>query len=474
MVYGIQNLRRAAVFDQMTPGSRSYNEYSDNPVISDGQPDIDRYEPQDTRILGPDGTPLDEQTAPPSGLAKLADISVDPNKGTEQERLREHLDTINSAYTPSYISRDRNDRLLDDAPTRGQPTNWDRTAAILMSLGQKDALGIQEKVLQAPYYQKAEEFKLKSEPFYKAAELENKDNTNTRQVLGTAATSYTAAERNRIAQENNEARNENVRQRNIIADYVARGARQVDAPHSPTIIMKKPDGTTFDTGVPSGALSEAESIRAKGAFQVEAAQAAGAGFYQAPSGEIVTGNPRTGQIPPPNSTRVPSAGSGGGSSTSQLEKNRVEQEIMKQQRQTDPAAKGYMKSDGKGGYTWADRPVEGSVVNGWFGTEYGGKTITAEDVAQYDAYRKEANPDYVPRVKGLGSSKVPNVGKVPGEVYNETTPQDNGAPAPGKGIAGGTGPNYKLRRNPKNPNEMARTLDGKTWQKSTDGGRTWR
>lgn len=194
MAYGIQNLRRSAIFDQLTPGSGGGNNYMEEESVPTQQ---QTYEPSDTRILGPDGSPLDDRGEEPtsSGLAKLANLNVDPNKGTETERLKGYLDTIQGAYAPNYRSRDRNDELLDNFPTRGQPTKMDRFSAMMMSVGQKDALDITEKTLQAPYYRDRADWVAKSEPFYKAAQLENVDNGNTRQVIGTAANTFNQGER---------------------------------------------------------------------------------------------------------------------------------------------------------------------------------------------------------------------------------------------------------------------------------------
>jgi len=480
MAYGIQNLRRSTVFDQLTPGARGYNEYSDdNEVIRapDGQPlERNEYEPSDTRVLRPDGTPLEE---PPSGLAKIADVSVNPNKPNEQERLKGYLDTIGGAYTPDYTSRNRNDRLLDDAPTRGQPTNWDRTAAILMSLGQKDALGIQERVLQAPYYQKAEEFKLKTEPFYKAAELENRQNINERTLLTNAATTYTAAERNRIAQENNEAKAENERiraQAYAFKQTHPNWTIKTDGPNVMAYNPQNPSAPPINLG-PSGKMSQIDLENLKGEYRVEAArqtgadamartQVAGAETYVDPAtNQPRVVNPRTGEGMGGGPVRKPTTGGAG--STNTLETRRQEQDAMENAYTGDNAtARKYMTGDPRHGFIWKNRPTV-TPESLWPGKQ----EVTEADVAEYDRYRTSVDPNYKPPTKGLGpSTRVLNPDGTESTVPNVTSPSKD-INAPQKT----TGKDYRLKQNPNNPNEKARSFDGgKTWQKSTDGGRTWR
>jgi hypothetical protein len=240
MAYDIGRLRQQNLmggYDQLTPGGGggNYMDEGSNPTspYTPG-PGLEQVGAQQDAnnngtVLGPDGQPLQQDsviqtpTVTPVGAPK-----VDPNARS----FKQTLDEMNAGYTPEYTARDRNSAFLDAPPTRNDP-GWGRTlVAAGMSIKANDPIKTAESVMYAPYMRDVEDWKTKADPYYKAAELENRQNINERTIVSNAATAYGTAERNRIAQENNDARNENVRQRNIIADYVARGARQVVAPHN--------------------------------------------------------------------------------------------------------------------------------------------------------------------------------------------------------------------------------------------------
>jgi len=129
------------------------------------------------------------EEAPTPGLAKLADVSVDPNKDTDEE-ARKFINAIQGSYNPDVTSRDRYNRLLEEFPQRHVPTKTDRFIAAGYGLNSKDPAKTIDETLQRPYYRGVAEWKEKAEPFYKAAQLEGTANTQERQVVANALTGF--------------------------------------------------------------------------------------------------------------------------------------------------------------------------------------------------------------------------------------------------------------------------------------------
>src|SRR6187549_2861139 len=99
MAYGIQNLRRSAVFDELTPGSRGGSNTSSNAWDVDNRGSFSENQSPVSRDQYGGPVVEEPEQAPSSGLAKLADVSVDPNKGTNNDgELKSYLDTVQGAY----------------------------------------------------------------------------------------------------------------------------------------------------------------------------------------------------------------------------------------------------------------------------------------------------------------------------------------------------------------------------------------
>lgn len=190
MSYGIQNLKKRARFDMLTPGSSDEDERGYNQQSRPSNPNP--YDPEQ-------GDVTEASPKQPVGLIKVANTQSADDDDSDA-RLRQMIGTIQDTYHPDTYSRDRNNRLLDSFPERGQPTKMDRFTAAMLSVGQKDPADITEKVLQAPYYRARDEWKEKADPYYKAAQLEQQGNNQERQIIGNAVTGFSAAERTAQAQ----------------------------------------------------------------------------------------------------------------------------------------------------------------------------------------------------------------------------------------------------------------------------------
>jgi len=167
----------------------------------------------------------DAEPASTPGLAKLADVSVDPNKTKEPEdeieKLRRFIATVQGSFNPNTRSRDRNDALLDSFPEKHVPTKTDRFIAAGYALNSKDPAKTIDETLQRPYYQDLTTWKEKTKPFYDAAALENTSNTNERQVLGNALTGYTYNQRTGAQVRGNDQRYALGVEANRIRDFIA-------------------------------------------------------------------------------------------------------------------------------------------------------------------------------------------------------------------------------------------------------------
>ena len=416
MAYGLQNLRRSARFDMLSPGSSDQSEYSDEEF----QPS-QTYEPSDTRVLGPDGVPLESSLdrEPPSGLAKVADISVDPNDDSNA-RLRAMIDTIQGSYNPATRSRDRNDALLDSFPERGQPTKMDRLSAFLLSVGQPNPGEITEKTLQAPYYRDRADWVAKTEPFYKAAQLENTANTQERQVLGNAITGFSAAERTAQAQEKARQQYDVTLQRNNILDFKVKHPDwefDFSGPRGHAYNPLNPN-EQIDLG-PTGHMSDLEkltlqgknakdvaTIRAgatTGAAQIRANGTGGTGtssaqFYRDSNGLTfrmqggravdVNGNPVT---PSDDFEKISTAREPVDNASNQAKD--YENRLIRTHNNT-PEGRKYIYYDGK---QWMVKP---RPTQGMWGDASG-------EMAEYDRMMKSIDPNYNPPGGSPGTTSTP-------------------------------------------------------------------
>ena len=418
MAYGIQNLRRSAVFDQLTPG-RSGGGTSDiddrgSFEQSRSQSNVNPYDPYEGRTQPKSTNPYDpyQEVPPPPGLAKLADLSVDPNKGADESntRLKRMIDTIQGSYQPETYSRDRNDRLLDNPPTRGQPTKMDRFTAMMVGLGSKNPIEDQEKILQSKYYQDADEFKMRADPYYKAAQLENTANTQERQIVGNAISGFSAAERNAETARNNDLRYQTAQQKLEIDRFKADNPNWIIKTDGPNVMGYDPQDPNRSVNLgPSGNLSDAEKLRIQGQTardvatiganaRISTAGASGSrgssewyrdqagGQFRFNGSQIVdvSGNPYTPQgqfnkIPTESTNR--GDGDGGDSPSAQATalKNRMIDVYNRV-----PGARAVLVPNPNGTYTPRERPER---KTGW--------RDNSEELANYDKIMKAIYPDYV-------------------------------------------------------------------------------
>lgn len=439
MAYDIGRLRQQNLmggYDQLTPGASGGMNYMD-----EGSNPTSPYTPgpgleavgaqQDSNaILGPDGQPLQQESAIQTPtVTQIGAPRVDPNSRTFQQTL----DEMNAGYTPDYTSRDRNNALLDAPPVRGNP-GWGRTlVAAGMSVKAQDPIKTAETVMYAPYYRDVEDWKTKADPYYKAAELENRQNINERTIVSNAATAYAAAEKARIAEQNNIEKN---RINEVRAKAYAWKQMHPDwdwDTTGPTYVLKGPNGEIKDTGIKTGEMSAEDLQLLKNKGSIAAARARGEAAVGVAQAGAIAGNRDVlviggvphqrnadGSLTPieggeaggayrPGTGPPRASGTGaGGSSTNRLEARRQINDRLQETYETDPTNRDYVKKTGEGKFQFAERPVVGKTVGSTFG--FGGRKITEQDVQAYDDYRSSVDPSYKPPTKGLGpsTSAVPN------------------------------------------------------------------
>lgn len=430
----LRQLRQQSLFDgydQLTPGAGQQQEYSDddyNPSspytpgpTSSGLESVGAQQDRDA-VLGPDGRPLDDSNIKAPTIDPVGTPS--PSKGASFE---DYIDMMNKGYTPDYTSRDRLNKLLDEAPTRSAP-GWGRALiAAGMSVKADDPIATAEKVMYAPYMRDVEEWKTRADPYYKAADLENRQNINERTLMTNAATAYSAAERT-AAQERAAADRNEVSMINARANQARSLGYKVAVVGTRLVGTRTVDGKIekVDLG-DSGKMDERDRVLLQNEGRVAAAeasaggalgrvQAGGGGIHQTPDGRTwrldENGNPVEVQYPPrgggpPASTsgRVtkPSSSVGGDSA---LERKRVEQERIADVRETDPGARKQLIPSGNGTYTMRPRPVPHED------TWVPGDHVPQEDADEWDRVKKLIDPTYepppptIPRVgaSGIGPS----------------------------------------------------------------------
>lgn len=296
MANDIQRLRQQQIFGGFDPNQEMMDSWGgawEQPEVYDPNQDMGGYQPMQ---------PV--QTVQQPGVTGAGN----PPPMSFEDRLAK----IMAAYTPETSARDRQNKLLDNYPQQYEPTTGDRWAAGLLGLGERnkpngDVVGVQNQILQGPRIRDIEDWKNQITPAGVASTNENARNIQERSLLTGAVQADTQAQRLEESARQADQKAENVRQRNMIADYVARGAKVIPMPHSPTIWMTRPDGTPFDTKVPTGAISEAEAINAKGGWQVQAAQATAAAnparnMMVGPDGQPMTPGPTGAYSPTPGLT----------------------------------------------------------------------------------------------------------------------------------------------------------------------------
>ena len=443
----VKQLRTQSLFggyDQLTPGADFGNEdmgYSDDDQgsspytpgpTSSGLERVAAQQDRDT-VLGPDGRPLESNIKAPT-VAPVGAPS--PSKG---QTFQDYIQQMNEGYTPDYTSRDRLNKLLDAPPERSAP-GWARAlTAAALSVKAQDPIKTAEQVMYAPYMRDVEEWKTRADPYLKSAELENRQNINERTLVSNAATAYSAAERNRVAEENNQMKNSIAVVRNNIQQAKNSGLK-IEKAGDRFIGINPQTGQRYDLGA-SGGMTREEEINALGEWRVEAARqagadamgrtiAAGAENVTAPDGSIVRTNPRdpSAPAPPRGSTRVPSGNSGG--TDSALERGRIEQENIRRVMEVDKGARKLIRPRGNNTYGMGPRPVPHEDT--WMPGDH----VPQEAADEWDRVKKLIDPSYVPppptipRVGGTSSSSTPTTRILNPDGSESTVPQKPQAGGP--------------------------------------------
>lgn len=350
-----------------------------------------------------------------------------------QQTLEEYIAMINKGYTPDFTDRDRLRALMDAVPERKAPSFARALTAAALSVKSQDPVKTAETVMQAPYLRDMASWKEKTEPFYKTADLENRQNINERTLMTNAVTAKTAADRLAENARQADLKNEQALGRNRIAMMKAQLGQgyKIIARGTTIKILNTATGDVRDTGMSTGWMNEEDKIDAEGQWRVDAADARGtAAVKTAEAAATATGRgliqvgdkvfepdpERPGNyrevtgLPPGVATRPSAPGrattTGTGARPNTLETRRQIQDRMQTLYQTDPVSKKYIRRGSGGGYEWRDRPVIAEA--GIF--PWSADAVTQDDVDAYDQIRSEVDPSYKIPAKGLAPTTVPGAG----------------------------------------------------------------
>jgi hypothetical protein len=397
--------------------------------------------------------------------------------------LDEYIAAINRGYTPDFTDRDRLRKLMDEAPVRQSPSLARSIVAAAMSTKAEDPVKMADQVQYAPYYRDRSDWLSKTEPFYKTADLENRQNINERTLMTGAITAKTQADR--LAEQGRQAdqKNEIARQR---AENDAIRARAYAAKNNGYTVMKAGDrivavdpttNRRLDLG-PSGGLDRETELDILGEWNVKAVEARGAAAIDTARAGAIAGNRDVlvidgttyqrnadGSLSPiqgapsgtPTRPGTPArTGTGAGARTNTLETRRQIQDRMAELWQTDPVAKKYIKRGAGGGYDWKDRPTVAEAGGIW---PFNSDAVTQDQVDEYDQIRSEVDPTYKAPTRGLSPSAPP--GGAAGR----------GA---GAGRGGASAQPVKTQTDAANPQHKRGTFADGSVKESFDGGKTWK
>ena len=186
---------------------------------------------------------------PQTPFNQMGGPQVDPNSAIEQLRK----------FQAETRANDRLNQLLEHTPTREDPSIARKILASARGLvgGPKAA----EEIMYQPYERAMADWKEKTGPYSAAATAERGANANERQVLATLAN----AERDRLRIEETERHNKELEASRKVRDdaYLFKAKHPAWPMHArgPTLItfnMEKQEWE--DTGIKTGALSEADKI----------------------------------------------------------------------------------------------------------------------------------------------------------------------------------------------------------------------
>jgi hypothetical protein len=178
-------------------------------------------------------------------------------------------------YTPETEATDAFNQLVRNAPTRNKPGIARRLAASGAAL--KGGPQVAEQFMYAPFMRNTADWMAKMDPNYKAASLENTRNANERQLAGNMA-QYTMAERKQTEVERKNRSDEEIRRKRAeVYDFKARNPNMRFDFSGPNVMAADPlTGKVFDTGVPTGSMTDMDRINLQGEWRVAAARESGA------------------------------------------------------------------------------------------------------------------------------------------------------------------------------------------------------
>ncbi len=504
--YGIERLRQQEMFNNMggidlndpygginEPPQQRQIQYQPPPEINDPQGGIN---------VGPEGP--DIGSARPSGdIPNLRIQNIAPPevpKYDQYEEARQLAELGNKLFTPSTKRFDEYTRVLDEFPEREDPSFARRLTASLV--GFKGGTEAADKVLFGPYGRDLAEWKAHEEPLRQAATQEGQQNAQERQFTGNIV-SNVAANR-RVTQQEAEARlkaetaqqvadtraqtdrlriesTERIAQEKARLENLARIGWKFDY-SGPTIIATSTESPEpRDTGIKTGNISDLDKITfdTLSRMAIEAARGAQDRQTQA-APRTAPGQNAPGDVLPGR------AGTGGAAGTPPTGYDAVMQEQDKLNKaQYVPQWAEFVE---KVGNIYRLKPP--TPVNGWFKDTPVDPSVTA----QYNAFLQfvygdlpaapQQQPPPAATPAPTAAPAPPQPKGVPGLVGGQQRYMQPPVPVPGTpGMVGGqqrylqpetAAPTYKVyQQDAENPNNQRRSVDGVTFEYSTDGGKTW-
>ena len=436
MAYGIRDIRKNSIFDQYGQGMDDMSmDYGSDSYGIRPLPPPEPYEVTPPKeLFGRE--PVPSMYGPGETIAPQASSGQAGMGAPRTYDYRDTLGLIDKTFTPDFTDRDRLRKLMDAAPEREAPSFARALVAGALSQKAADPVATSEAVMYAPHRRNMADWTAKADPFYKTAELENRQNINERTLTSNVINADTQARRieenARQADQKQEvartrAEADMIRARAI--EYKNRGATVTKA--GSRLIATFPDGRTMDVGK-SGLMDREEELILIGKNQLAVAQAAGAQWARDPDGNWVQVNARTPNATPPPVGSVPITGSGssgkGADEMSVTDTIKMREESKLRLRDTDKEV--YEDTELKGGKVVMKAPVK----EGW---------IFGDSQATIDARRKRTADKLWAIENGVGDPR--NKGKGKGGVYTnkygEQTPyEDEEGPDPYGDLEEGVNP----------------------------------
>ena len=282
-------LRQKQIFDQFgnqVSDDQSDDSSDDSSPMSDesetppqipgwSPPDIsDEYGGNPSENMGGGITPIPKTPNIPDYSATAGSTSPTPTGADDITRWSKLYENL---YKPSTSATDRLNALLDQTPTSDQykPGILRTIGALGVGMG-PGGLKAANEVMDEPYASALEKWKAKTAPFQQAAQLENTENVNARQVASSTAANILGSEKlaETTAKDQAKAATDATRAKAY--------AFSKDNPSwkfdfsGPNIIAVSPDGTQRQNLGPTGHLDDATKYNIQGNYKVAAAQASGA------------------------------------------------------------------------------------------------------------------------------------------------------------------------------------------------------